>query len=183
VGGGGGHDDVDLRAVAAHLRVVERAHPAVGVARLVAVQLVGAGDRVAGERGVVGQVGRVEQARAGLHGAQDVGLVGAVDPRAHEAVRVVDPQAVVVAQHRVDAGGEQPQGGAARACLEVQVGVEHRVAPRLAVGVGAARRGAHQVAAQEQALHRPGVADGDADLQVAEQPQRRELVGGGEVLA
>ena len=61
-----------------------------------------------------------------------------------------------------DAGEHQGARGAV-----VLRGIEDRVAPRLALGVGAARRRAHHVVGQERRRVRPRVGLGVADLEVA----------------
>ena len=48
-------------------------------------------------------------------------------------------------------------------------GIEHRIAPRLPLGVGAARRRTHGVAVEKQRRQRLAIAPRDADLQVAEE--------------
>ena len=66
---------------------------------------------------------------------------------------------------------ERPVAG-----LEEAGGVQHRVVPRLALGVGAAGRRPHQVRAQEEPLPRPGILQREADLQISvqlEPPARR----------
>ncbi len=86
---------------------------------------------------------------------------------------MIDAQPVVLAQHLVHPRVHEAQhgagaalGGHAFAGLEELSGIQHRVVPRLALGVGAARRSPHQVRAQEQALPGPRILQGEADLQV-----------------
>ena len=79
------------------------------------VELVGPDPGQRGQLGVIGQIGRLEQAGAGLDRAHRIGLVGAVHPGAHPAVRVIDAEAVVVAEHAAQAGDQERARGAARA--------------------------------------------------------------------
>ncbi len=168
--GGGLEHDVEERRVARHLRLVEPPHSTIGVARDRAIDLLGPSDGRRGELGVIGLVGRLEEPRAALHRRERVGRIGAVDPGANQAVRVIEAHPVVVAQHRQHAPTGKTNHRARRAvALEVERGVEHRVVPGLPLGVGAARRRAHRVVAQEERAVRPDVANRVADLQIAEE--------------
>ena len=90
---------------------------------------------------------------------------------------MIDANAVEVGQQTIHTRGEQLKRRAwnspvaratAVASNEVLVGIEHRVAPRLPVRVGAAGRRAHQVAREKEPTTAPDIAVRVADLQVAE---------------
>src|SRR4051794_11476040 len=114
----------------------------------------------------VRDVRRREEPRAVLHGMEGVRLTGRVDPRIDEPVRMIDAQAVELAQGLVDAAPEEAQSRVA-----VLPGIEQRVVPGLPGRIGAARRRAHPERRQEDGGVAPDVLVRDADLQVAAETQ------------
>ena len=102
--------------------------------------------------------------------------MGGIDPGTYQTVWMIDANAVEVGQQPIHTRGEQLKRrawhspvarGTAVASNEVLVGIEHRVAPRLPVGVGAAGRCAHQVVREKEPTTAPDIAVRVADLQVA----------------
>ena len=103
-------------------------------------------------------------------------------------MRMVDAQPVVLGQHLVHPRAHEPQrrtglphpgvwirGPGWRVVLRR---IQHRVVPRLALGVGAAGRRPHQIRAQQQPLVRPGIPGRETNLQIPKQlqaPRRRPL--------
>src|SRR5262249_50865277 len=116
--------------------------------------------------------------------ARLVASAGVVHPRAYQAVRVIDPDAVDLGEHALAPCGEEAQDGArARSALHVPARVEDRVAPGLALGRRPAGRRAHAMRREEESRMAPLVLAGEADGEVAEETQAEAPRRGGEMLS
>lgn len=91
---------------------------------------------------------------------------------------MIDAQAVELAEHLLQPLAQESERRARAAARvgEVAAGVEDRIVPGLALGIGAAGGCAHGVAGEQEGLGKPGVAAGEAYLEIAKEIEP-ELLG------
>lgn len=164
----GGDEHLERARVRGDLEFFERRHPVIGVARARTIDLLDQHARELHELGMIRKVGRLEQPRTVAHGLAVIAGIGLVDPRADDAVRMIDAQAVVLGERFVGTRGDER----ARAAVHL-IRIEHGIAPRLPRRIRATRRCAHAIAAQEcrRACPRIGIRVADREVTVQREPE------------
>ena len=164
------HDQIEKQSIALHLIRLQLPYPVFGITGTLPIELIRLRDGEAGQFRVIRQIRRSEEPRPGLHRGQRVDLSGPVNPGTNEPVGVIDTQAVELPEHPDQPMPEKTEhrAGAAVGVGNIAGGIENRVIPRLAFGIGAAGGSAQHIAGEQEGVGKPGIAPGKTDLQIAE---------------